>query len=68
MVSPPNRNEAILTFDIEDWFHILDHPATENVGQWSDFQSRVVIGTERILAFCKSRNVKATFFYIGMGS
>ena len=29
----------ILTFDIEDWFHLLDHPSTKTEKQWANFPS-----------------------------
>ncbi len=55
----------ILTFDIEDWFHILDHGETKSVDTWNDFESRVITGTERILELLKTKKVKATFFILG---
>mgnify|MGYP006001307613 CR=1 FL=1 len=30
----------ILTFDIEEWFHLLDHPETRNEHKWLGFESR----------------------------
>jgi polysaccharide deacetylase family protein (PEP-CTERM system associated) len=55
----------ILTFDIEDWFHILDHPQVENPRTWDNFESRVVINTEKILNLLDARSQKATFFCLG---
>lgn len=55
----------ILTFDIEDWFHLLDYNGTENVGDWDRFDSRVGFGVERILEFLESHDLKATFFIVG---
>lgn len=55
----------ILTFDIEDWFHILDHGATKAEEQWNNFESRVESGTDRILDLLEQKNVKATFFILG---
>ena len=31
----------ILSFDIEDWFHILEIPQTANIDSWDHFESRV---------------------------
>ena len=31
----------ILTFDIEDWFHILNNDSTRWPSQWSNFESRL---------------------------
>ena len=30
----------ILTFDIEEWFHLLNNPITKSPKNWSDFESR----------------------------
>lgn len=55
----------ILTFDIEDWFHILDNPATSDIDRWVEFPSRLEVNVERILAFCDRSGVKASFFILG---
>lgn len=55
----------ILTFDIEDWFHILDNPKTVDIEQWSQFPSRIDNGVTRLLDFCDEAQVKATFFILG---
>jgi peptidoglycan-N-acetylglucosamine deacetylase len=55
----------ILTFDIEDWFHILDNPDTVDIEQWHSFPSRIDSGVSRILDFCDRIGIKATFFIFG---
>jgi len=55
----------ILTFDIEDWFHILDHAATAQEHQWYDFESRIHVNVERILELLAQKNQQATFFILG---
>jgi polysaccharide deacetylase family protein (PEP-CTERM system associated) len=55
----------ILTFDVEDWFHILDNMETKGVDQWKNFPSRIDAGVERLLDFCDQSNIKATFFILG---
>ena len=55
----------ILTFDIEDWFHLLDFPGTKNPQQWSDFDSRIKIGIENIYDILEKSNYSATFFVLG---
>ena len=30
----------ILTFDVEEWFHLLDHPDARSANQWEKFESR----------------------------
>lgn len=54
-----------LTFDIEDWFHILDNPETENVSSWRKFESRVEYGSSLILDLLEKHKIKATFFCLG---
>jgi len=55
----------ILTFDIEDWFHILDNPSTSNQFNWKNFESRIEVGVDKILNLLKSNNLNATFFILG---
>ena len=52
----------ILTFDIEDWFHLLDNEYTKGVNQWKSFDSRVEIGLEKIFDILQECNVSATIF------
>ena len=39
----------ILTFDIEDWFHVLDNPITKHPSSWDSFEKRVDYGLNIIL-------------------
>lgn len=55
----------ILTFDIEEWFHILDNPDTSDIEQWNTFPSRLESGVLRLLDFCDKAGVQATFFILG---
>ena len=55
----------VLTFDIEDWFHILDNPKTALPETWVEFESRVEIGVRKILQLLSENNLKATFFCLG---
>lgn len=55
----------ILTFDLEDWFHILDFKDTAQPAQWRNFESRIEANTERILQILEERKLKATFFCLG---
>ena len=55
----------ILSFDIEDWFHIFD-PAYENQPElWAGLSSRAEKNTNWILDFLSSHQLKATFFCLG---
>ena len=55
----------ILTFDIEDWFHILDLEETEDVASWHKYESRLERNLEFILDFLSKGGYKATFFILG---
>ena len=55
----------ILTFDIEDWYHFLEHRSTQSEQQWKDFEPRVRQNTANILTFLDKHHQKATFFIIG---
>jgi len=55
----------ILTFDIEDWFHLLDHDETRSIDRWPAFGSRIEENVERILGVINDANVNATFFCLG---
>ena len=39
----------ILTFDIEEWFHILETAETEDAEKWDKFETRIYGNTDRIL-------------------
>ena len=55
----------VLTFDIEEWFHILDASSTRSARQWEDFESRIEDNVPRLLEFLAEANQKATFFCLG---
>ncbi len=55
----------LLTIDLEDWFHILDHAATAKPAHWEGFESRVECNTDRILEELDRRKLRATFFVLG---
>ena len=55
----------ILTFDIEEWFHILDNESTKTVKKWENFEYRIDSNIDRILELLADKNQKATFFCLG---
>lgn len=55
----------ILTFDIEDWFHILDLPLVEDPATWDGYESRIEAGLQRILDLLEQEGTSATFFVLG---
>ena len=55
----------ILTFDIEDWYHILHKYPSDILEKWNSYEDRVHVGTDKILEVLLQNNVKATFFVLG---
>lgn len=55
----------ILTFDVEEWFHILDNDSTRTAKQWENYEVRIYENMERIFNLLEETNTKATFFIIG---
>ena len=53
------------TVDVEDWYHICGVEKFISPAMWNELESRVNIGTEKILNMLSKRNIKATFFILG---
>jgi polysaccharide deacetylase family protein (PEP-CTERM system associated) len=67
-----DRQFALLTVDVEDWFHLVGAGANYQfwrspggVETWDRYPSRVVDNTRWILDLLEERNLKATFFVMG---
>jgi len=50
---------------VEDWYHILDSPATPSIEAWGTLESRVERNVERLLELLAEAGVRATFFWLG---
>jgi len=55
----------ILTFDVEEWFHLLDNDSTRSEEQWKNYEVRIHENMERIFSILEDTDTKATFFIIG---
>ena len=55
----------ILTFDVEEWFHILDHESTREEEKWASFDYRLDKNIDKVLEILDRNNQKATFFCLG---
>lgn len=55
----------ILTFDIEEWYHILDNTSTKTISDWNKFDSRIRIGMNLIYDILDGTENTATFFVVG---
>ena len=60
-----NQKISILTFDLEEWFHILDIASLEDKARWDRFEVRIHENTERILNILQENGLKTTFFVLG---
>jgi len=55
----------ILTFDVEEWFHILDHKSTKTEKEWSNYEYRLESNMDRIFELLDRKEQRATFFVLG---
>lgn len=55
----------ILTFDVEEWFHILDNDSTKQASDWGKYEVRIHNNMDKIFKFVLTNNLKATFFIVG---
>ncbi len=63
MSSRPGLPNAF-TVDVEEWFHMLDAAEAPDPRSWEGLESRVEIGTERLLELLEEARVPATFFFL----
>ncbi|WP_195461017.1 polysaccharide deacetylase family protein [Alistipes sp. D31t1_170403_E11] len=55
----------ILTFDVEEWFHLLDNDSTKTEKEWRNYEVRIYDNMERIFRILEDTHTSATFFVIG---
>ena len=55
----------ILTFDIEEWFHLLNNESTKTELDWQKYEPRIVQNMEKIFKILEDTNTKASFFVLG---
>lgn len=68
MVAPANDTAHALSFDIEDWFHIVEVAAVENPDEWPRLHEQFSVVekyTDLILKICDDAKTRATFFMLG---
>lgn len=56
---------SIFSIDVEDWFHILDVPATPPLASWDSLPSHVEANALRLLDVFDEHHAKATCFFLG---
>lgn len=57
--------KCVFSVDVEDWFHILDLPATPDVSEWDALPSRVEKNFQRLLETFEQKGVSVTCFFLG---
>ena len=55
----------ILSFDIEEWFHLLEHDAVRSERDWASFERKLPAMLGRILDMVEESGASATFFCLG---
>lgn len=61
----PDAEIKVLTFDVEDWFHLIDAGDYSQTAKWDSFESRLEPMMELILDLLADHQVTATFFVLG---
>jgi polysaccharide deacetylase family protein (PEP-CTERM system associated) len=59
------KNIKILTFDLEDWFHLLGVESTQSPKEWSNFEYRIEKNMDYIFDILERKKLKASFFCLG---
>lgn len=55
----------ILSFDIEEWFHLLEHEEVRSERSWEGMERKLPQMLGRILRLLEEKGVEATFFCLG---
>lgn len=64
-IEPTVSTVNALSFDIEDWFHLVEIEAVADPSKWASFPSLVELHTRWILDCLERHHVRATFFVLG---
>jgi polysaccharide deacetylase family protein (PEP-CTERM system associated) len=54
-----------LSVDVEDYYHVSGFERHISRDHWNDYESRVVVNTQRLLELFAAHQVQATFFVLG---
>jgi polysaccharide deacetylase family protein (PEP-CTERM system associated) len=64
-MKPASKKLNIMTFDVEEWFHILDLPEPPGKSEWPKLASRAQVGLEYFIEALEESNTSCTFFVLG---
>lgn len=59
------RAPRVLTFDVEDWFHVCGDEYFSDPRRWDAFTSRIEITLRRVFELLEAGGHRATFFFLG---
>jgi polysaccharide deacetylase family protein (PEP-CTERM system associated) len=62
---PAAQITNVLSFDVEDYFHVSNFENIVSFDDWGKFESRVETNTHKILDVLGERGIAATFFVLG---
>jgi len=62
---PGAAGAAVLTVDVEEWFHVCGVSGLEGPEQWAGVESRVAADLDRLLDLLDHSGARATFFFLG---
>lgn len=65
MIQADTKLTHALSFDIEDWFHMVAIDAVADTAKWPELPTLVERYTDQILETAADRGVRATFFVLG---
>ena len=54
-----------MTIDVEDWYHILDSPASPTIEMWNSLESRIEPNLEVMLDMFEQTGTRVTLFWLG---
>ncbi|MBD3234864.1 MAG: DUF3473 domain-containing protein [candidate division Zixibacteria bacterium] len=57
--------ENILSIDVEDWFHLMEHPSLPGPSEWGKLPSRVEANFADLLGILHDHNITGTCFFLG---
>jgi polysaccharide deacetylase family protein (PEP-CTERM system associated) len=60
-----SKATAVMSIDVEEWFHILDFSGAPPIGEWPRLESRVETSFRRLLALMSEQAVHGTCFFLG---
>lgn len=65
MTQTLGSKRAIFSIDVEDWFHILDTPATPDISQWDSMDLTVEKNFIKLLDIIQEKDIKVSCFFLG---